>query len=286
MIWHFVEVWLLMALTFIVGCLAGAHLYNLLAGSRLAIAQGIVADAIGDVLDRTKARMGLAPAWRPVHLRNVERSWPPSSPGSKDTGTESDVEDAPARPVARAATSAAAATVEIQNTGGREAVARRVAVGARQPLPPRSAPAIAPPAVPKRPAGLSAPRGGVPDSLQRIKGIGKRNEELLNRLGIYHFGQIAAWTPGEVLWIGQYLAFPERIQKDNWVGQATLLAMGSETGFQKSAERRRERRRRERDFGARLANASAFQEDTDDVLPGDEAPADDDSAAVSDDETC
>jgi hypothetical protein len=97
----------------------------------------------------------------------------------------------------------------------------------------------------------------VPDNLQRIKGIGKRNEELLNGLGIFHFGQIAAWTPGEILWIGHHLTFPERIQRDNWVGQATLLAMGTETGFQKSAERRRERRRRERDFGARMANASS-----------------------------
>ena len=94
--------------------------------------------------------------------------------------------------------------------------------------------------VPHAPAGLSAPRGGVPDNLQRIKGIGKRNEELLNSLGIYHFGQIAAWTPGEMRWIGQYLAFPERIERDDWVGQAMVLASGSDTGFEKSAERRRQ----------------------------------------------
>lgn len=286
MIWHFVEVWLLVVLTFVVGCLAGAHLYNLLAGSRLAIAQGIAADAIGDVLDRTKARIGLAPAWRPVHLKNVERTWPASSSVPEERGTESEDDDAYAGPVASPLAVAAEAGVETREAGGRVAITNRVAVGIRQPLPPRSTPAaIAPPVVPQRPAGLAAPRGGVPDSLQRIKGIGKRNEELLNNLGIYHFGQIAAWTPSEVLWIGQYLAFPERIQKDNWVDQATLLAMGTETGFQKSAERRRERRRRERAFGERLANASSFQDDRgedgergsdDDVVfpDGDEAESD------------
>jgi predicted flap endonuclease-1-like 5' DNA nuclease len=130
-------------------------------------------------------------------------------------------------------------------------------------LPPRPAvAAIAAPAAPKRPAGLSVPRGGVPDNLQRIKGIGRRNEELLNRLGIFHFGQIAAWTPSEVMWVGQHLVFPERISRDDWLGQATVLAMGAETGFQKSAERRRERRRSERAFEARMATASASHDES------------------------
>ena len=96
--------------------------------------------------------------------------------------------------------------------------------------------------VPTRPSGLPAPRGGVPDNLTRIRGIGERNEILLNSLGIYHYGQIAAWTPAEMRWIGQYLAFPERIERDDWQGQAMVLATGGETGFEKSAERRRRRR--------------------------------------------
>jgi nucleotidyltransferase/DNA polymerase involved in DNA repair len=103
--------------------------------------------------------------------------------------------------------------------------------------------------VPMRPAGLARPRAGVPDNLTRIRGIGERNEVRLNNLGIYHFGQIASWTPAEVRWIGQYLAFPERIERDDWVGQAMILASGGDTGFEKSAERRR-RRRREKQVGA------------------------------------
>ena len=75
--------------------------------------------------------------------------------------------------------------------------------------------------------------------------MGERNEELLNSLGIFHFGQIAAWTPGEVRWVGAYLAFPERIERDDWVGQATILASGGDTGFVKAADRRRARRQRD-----------------------------------------
>jgi len=95
----------------------------------------------------------------------------------------------------------------------------------------------------RRPALLSEPRNGIPDNLQRIRGIGARNEVRLNQLGIFHFRQIAAWTPAEVRWIAQQLAFGERIELDDWVGQAVVLASGGETGFTKSAERRRARRR-------------------------------------------
>jgi predicted flap endonuclease-1-like 5' DNA nuclease len=102
----------------------------------------------------------------------------------------------------------------------------------------------------RRPAMLSEPRNGVPDNLQRIRGVGERNEVRLNQLGIFHFSQIASWTPAELRWIGQKLAFPERIEHDDWVGQAIVLASGGETGFTKSAERRRARRRYRRDAEA------------------------------------
>ena len=39
--------------------------------------------------------------------------------------------------------------------------------------------------VPMRPATLAEPRNGVPDNLQRIRGVGERNEARLNRLGMF-----------------------------------------------------------------------------------------------------
>jgi len=75
-----------------------------------------------------------------------------------------------------------------------------------------------------RPAALDAPRGGSADNLKRIKGIGPVNEGRLNRLGIYHFEQIAAWGEDEIAWVNTFLSFKGRIQRENWVGQAGDLA--------------------------------------------------------------
>lgn len=75
-----------------------------------------------------------------------------------------------------------------------------------------------------RPAGLEAARAATPDDLKLIKGIGKQNEARLHSLGIWHFDQIATWTPENVAWVGSYLAFPGRIERENWVAQARVLA--------------------------------------------------------------
>lgn len=258
MIWHVLEVWALLAVMFAIGCLAGAYGYGAIGRTRLAPAQGAVADTVGDVIDSIKARVGMAPAWRPGRLRNLERPAPVSRAP----------EPAAERPTQgggewSAALTAVPALVEAPASVGNEAASTTEAyVGledAEPSLDERAASAMrigVDGITPKRPPGLSVPRGGAPDNLQRIKGIGRRNEALLNTLGIYHFGQIAAWTPAEIRWIGQYLSFPERIQRDDWPGQATLLAMGNDTGFEKSADRRRRRRREQRQFAERMATAT------------------------------
>lgn len=88
----------------------------------------------------------------------------------------------------------------------------------------------------QRPAGLVAARDDEADDLKLIKGIGRQNEGRLHGLGIWHFEQIAGWTPDNVEWIGGYLAFPGRIEREDWVGQATLLAAGTETEFARRAK--------------------------------------------------
>ncbi|WP_343716535.1 hypothetical protein, partial [Inquilinus sp.] len=80
-----------------------------------------------------------------------------------------------------------------------------------------------------KPLGLAAPRGGKADDLKRIKGIGPQNEGRLHGLGIWHFDQIAAWTGANVDWVGSFLAFPGRIEREGWVSQASRLARGVET---------------------------------------------------------
>ena len=75
--------------------------------------------------------------------------------------------------------------------------------------------------------GLDAPRGGTADDLKKILGIGPANEKKLNGLGIWHFDQIAAWERPQIRWVGTYLAFPGRIDRENWVEQARALADGN-----------------------------------------------------------
>jgi NADH-quinone oxidoreductase subunit E len=84
-----------------------------------------------------------------------------------------------------------------------------------------------------RPRGIEAPRGGKPDDLQRISGIGPKNEKVLHHLGFYHFDQIAAWTEEQVTWVDDHLKFNGRIVREGWVRQAALLAEGKEEEFAK-----------------------------------------------------
>jgi predicted flap endonuclease-1-like 5' DNA nuclease len=83
----------------------------------------------------------------------------------------------------------------------------------------------------KRPRGLKTARGGKPDDLKRIRGIGPQNEARLHALGIWHFDQIGAWTREEIDWVGNYLAFPGRIDREEWVPQAKNYAGGGTSEF-------------------------------------------------------
>jgi predicted flap endonuclease-1-like 5' DNA nuclease len=77
-----------------------------------------------------------------------------------------------------------------------------------------------------RPAGIPAAREGGPDDLKLISGVGPKIEAILHDLGIYHFDQVAAWTPNQVEWVDAYLSFKGRILRNNWVAQADALAVG------------------------------------------------------------
>lgn len=82
-----------------------------------------------------------------------------------------------------------------------------------------------------RPLGLAGPRGGRADDLKLIRGVGRQNEQRLHALGVWHFDQIAAWSVENVKWVGSYLAFPGRIDREDWIAQAIRLARGETTAF-------------------------------------------------------
>ena len=91
--------------------------------------------------------------------------------------------------------------------------------------------------VEEKPTLLSAPREGGKDNLQLIKGVGKVLEGVLNEIGIYHFDQIANLTKEEIKWLDNSIAFPGRIEREEWVAQARDLAAGIQTEFAARVER-------------------------------------------------
>ena len=87
-----------------------------------------------------------------------------------------------------------------------------------------------------RPPSVEAPKNGETDDLKEISGIGLKIEEILNSLGIYYFEQISEWSPENIEWIENYLSVKRRVKKEDWIGQAALLAAGGQTEFSKGVK--------------------------------------------------
>ena len=63
-----------------------------------------------------------------------------------------------------------------------------------------------------------------PDDLKRISGVAGHLESLLHKHGIKYFWQIAGWSAADIVEMDDKLQFKGRIQRDNWVEQATRFA--------------------------------------------------------------
>lgn len=220
MIWHFFEVWILFFIVFAAGCALGAFFFSTMALGPLAGAQGAVANLIGDGIDEMKWRLGVGPDWRAASRSSA--AWSPAPSPSPNLPEENAQEVAPEPPPEPGVPDE---RDEVDVAEGERIEDVLDAIEAKESLSDLS---TTDENARMRPAWLAEPRSSVPDNLQRIRGIGKRNEEILFRLGIFHFGQIAAWTPAEARWIGAHLSFPERIERDDWVGQAMILASGGD----------------------------------------------------------
>ena len=86
-----------------------------------------------------------------------------------------------------------------------------------------------------KPEGLTAARGGKPDDLKEIVGVGPVLEKLLHKLGFFHFDQIAAWKKAEIAWVDDNLeGFKGRVSRDDWVGQSKVLAKAAKAGAAKA----------------------------------------------------
>ncbi len=78
-----------------------------------------------------------------------------------------------------------------------------------------------------KPELLAKARGGKGDDLELIWGVGPKLAAMLNRMGIYHFDQMASWSEQNLAWVDQNLeGFKGRAKRDDWIGQAKKLATG------------------------------------------------------------
>ena len=94
--------------------------------------------------------------------------------------------------------------------------------------------AAAPAAADAKPAlMLDTARDGGADDLKLISGVGPKLEQTLNDLGIYHFDQVAKFKKKDIAWVDERLRFKGRIERDDWMSQAKVLAKGGETEFSK-----------------------------------------------------
>ncbi|MEQ1577671.1 MAG: hypothetical protein ABL894_08460, partial [Hyphomicrobium sp.] len=83
-----------------------------------------------------------------------------------------------------------------------------------------------------------ATRGtGAFDDLKRIRGVGVLIEKKLNSLAVTTYEQVANWTSADIDRVSQLLDFKGRIERENWVEQARILASGGQTEFSRRVDR-------------------------------------------------
>ena len=81
-----------------------------------------------------------------------------------------------------------------------------------------------PPVAQDQPPGLGAPRHGMRDDLTQIVGVLPVVETTLNRLGVYHFDQLAEWSDAHASWVEAHLGIAGRVDREQWREQARELA--------------------------------------------------------------
>jgi predicted flap endonuclease-1-like 5' DNA nuclease len=85
--------------------------------------------------------------------------------------------------------------------------------------------------------GETPVQGGRVEDLKRIRGIGVLIEKRLNALGVVSYEQIANWTGADIDSISNVLDFKGRIERENWIEQARILASGGQTEFSRRVDR-------------------------------------------------
>ena len=185
---------------------------------------------------RTDRAEGAGASW---HQRQPNSEWTPeqkaAAAAAVTVATPGPQAQAPAATesatTAVAAAAAAAASAVAARAEKAPVVVQAAASAQTPPVP------VAPDAPAISSGGVRVVRSGVPDDLKRIKGIGVVLEKKLHGLGIINYGQIAGWAQSDIDKMSEVLDFKGRIERENWIEQARILATGGVTDFARRVDR-------------------------------------------------
>ncbi len=210
-----VQTVLLLAIAFILGCIVGSLLRYLFGSAAKEASSHGAATGVGAA---TASLADTTPSPKAAEQSALTRKTPavPKPPMPQ-------APIVPAEPVAPASKPVAAKPVLVKET-------KPVEKPKPAPTPSAKARNTDTPAKKAPPTKMPA---GKPDNLKLIKGIGPQNESRLNGLGVRQFAQIAGWSKKDQAHYGDVLAFPGRIEREEWVKQAKVLAKGGSTEFAK-----------------------------------------------------
>ena len=245
------DIWMLLVLAYIVGCLI-AWLLGMVLGTRATAAGPLAAPmpvpaaepmavaamagapaavatpgpaAVATVMDTTSTAVAGIP------LQSGATPFPTAPVLFSSPGTEMAAQGTQGKAAERAPVPAAPSVVQAAPAPGLMVASPAAPDNAADEFDDTDVSIIA-----VRPPGLPMPNGGKKDDLKRISGIGRVNEGKLNELGIFHFSQIGAWTSAHAKWVNSHLAFPGRIQRERWISQSRQLAAGGDTDFSKRVQ--------------------------------------------------
>lgn len=167
------------------------------------------------------------PAPQPVQPAAAPQPAPAHQPAGSAAATAAAAASAA---VAAARAAAAAAT-------GTKPAAAVAPTPAPQPAPVAApaatpAPAAKPQPAPQQPASVIAEQGD--DDFLRIRAIDEDVDRRLKALGVRRFDQMARWTAADVNRVNQALGFTDRIDREQWIEQAQILAKGGETYYSRN----------------------------------------------------
>ena len=229
------QVTVFMAVAFGLGCLFGCWLKGRLGSPRHH--SGAAAAVTHEGAARTVTAGELAapiPHYEPETTPQSALASQPQTaekPTSAAAGTPTDAKP----PVAKKASKPKAAKTQARKPAAPKATASRTRATSVQPAKAKAEkPVTAKPAAAKPKTQKSSPAASSsPDNLKQIKGIGPQIEAKLNAAGINSFAQIAGWTKKQQAEFAEQLSFAGRIEREQWVSQAKILAKGGSTDFAK-----------------------------------------------------